>query len=79
MGPALNQSSLALKGGIGIRAMAEIAKLVGRDGEIYEKASALYLDAWEQLSTSRKKINHLVLSYGNETSWMLAYNLYAEQ
>ncbi|KAK9895539.1 DUF1793-domain-containing protein [Cystobasidium minutum MCA 4210] len=79
MGPAVNQSSLALKGGIGIRAMAEIARLVDRNGTVFETAANLYFSAWEKLATSRKRSKHLVLSYEKGSSWMLAYNLYAEQ
>jgi hypothetical protein len=79
MGPAANQSSLALKGGIGIQAMAEIARLVGESGDRYANAAKLYITAWEKLATSRNHDRHLMLSYGNESSWMTAYNLYAEQ
>lgn len=79
MGPSVNQSSLALKGGIGIRAMADIAKLAGKDGSIYKKAAKLYLDAWERLASAGKTHQHLVQSYGDAESWMLAYNLFAEQ
>jgi len=79
MGPAANQSSLALKGGIGIRAMAEIARLVNKDGDLFEKASKLYLEGWEKLSTSKSRDKHLLFSYGDTSSWMLGYNLYAEQ
>jgi hypothetical protein len=79
MGPAANQSSLALKGGIGIRAMAEIARLTNHDGTLFENAAKMYIEAWEKLATSKSRTKHLVLSYGKDASWMLAYNLYAEQ
>lgn len=79
MGPAGNRSSLALKGGIGIHAMAEISNLVGRDGSVFRQAAQLYMQAWEKLSTSTSIDKHLVFSYGHDSSWMLAYNLYAEQ
>jgi hypothetical protein len=120
MGPITNSSSLALKGGIGIYAMGELADLVGRDGTIYRTAGQEYIMKWRRFATSashsrnavsdesnkkkKKRKNkkdkdkkkkkkkkkkkqphrdpvpkHLLLSYDEQDTWMLAYNLYAEK
>ncbi|CAD6578683.1 MAG: hypothetical protein CYPHOPRED_000653 [Cyphobasidiales sp. Tagirdzhanova-0007] len=82
MGPITNSSSLALKGGIAIYAMGGIADLTGHDGERYRKTASKYITAWRKLATSkesRKSQRHLLLNYYHESSWMLAYNLYAEK
>lgn len=91
MGPIANSSSLALKGGIGIYAMGEIADLAGRNGTSYRNIARRYIAAWRKLATAssttksgkhsnaRPKAKHLMLSYHQPESSMLAYNLYAEK
>lgn len=82
MGPITNSSSLALKGGIGIRAMADLAEGVGRDGRKYRKAAKRYIQAWEKLATSKTDENgrkHLLLEYNKQDTWVLAYNLFADR
>ncbi|KAI0736168.1 hypothetical protein C8Q72DRAFT_241274 [Fomitopsis betulina] len=79
-GSLANQTNLALKGIIGIKAMAEIAKLVGNSsaGSTYDSIASSYIDQWQTLGTTPDG-KHLTLQYGNSSSWGIAYNLYADQ
>ncbi|KIM20840.1 hypothetical protein M408DRAFT_119277 [Serendipita vermifera MAFF 305830] len=79
-GPLVNQTNLAIKGIIGIRAMAEIACLLGQHEKSanYTSIAQSYVAQWQSLATSFDG-RHLTLSYGNNTSWGLTYNLYAEK
>ena len=82
MGPIANSSSLALKGGIAIYAMGEIADLTGHNGRRYRTAATKYIAAWRKLAMSKPSNNaqtRLLLNYHHQDSWMLAYNLYAEK
>ena len=73
------QTNLALKGIIGIRAMAELAKLSGcdEDAEIYMNISTTYISRWEELGISRDK-THAKLAYDWYGSWTTIYNLYTD-
>ncbi|KAI0068780.1 DUF1793-domain-containing protein [Artomyces pyxidatus] len=79
-GSLANQTNLAIKGIIGIRAMAEIASLLGDDtkNKNYTSIAASYVQQWQPLALS-KDGTHLTLSYGNDRSWGLAYNLFADR
>ncbi|CAL1698759.1 unnamed protein product [Somion occarium] len=75
-----NQTNLAIKGIIGIKAMSEIASLMG-DGarsSNYSSIASSYVDQFMGLAMSSDS-KHLTLNYGNETSWGLSYNLYADK
>lgn len=74
-----NQTNLALKGIIGIKAMSEIAEMVGRDDEAkhYREISERYIDTWQGFAISRDK-THAKLAYTWYGSWTTIYNLYAE-
>ena len=73
-----NQTNLALKGLIGIRAMAGLATIVGNaaDAELYTNISDSYLPLWHQYALSRDN-THLKLAYHWQGSWGTLYNLYA--
>lgn len=62
-----NQTNLALKGMIGIEAMAVIANLTGHtdDATNYTTVAHNYIDAWQNLSIN-KNANppHTILNYG---------------
>ncbi|KAM5543283.1 hypothetical protein V8D89_003157 [Ganoderma adspersum] len=79
-GSLANQTNLAIKGIIGIQAMAEIAKLNGDDAKAsnYSLIAASYVQKWQKLAVSADG-SHLTLSYGDSNSWGLAYNLYADK
>lgn len=73
------QTNLALKGIIGIRAMADLAELAGRDEDVktYKNTSEVYIAKWEELGISRDK-THAKVAYNWFGSWTTTYNLYAD-
>ncbi|EPT03715.1 hypothetical protein FOMPIDRAFT_1022289 [Fomitopsis schrenkii] len=79
-GSLTNQTDLALKGIIGIKAMAEIAKLVGNSSASsnYASTASSYIEKWQTMATTPDG-RHLMLQYGNSSSWGISYNLYADQ
>ncbi|KAJ7044468.1 DUF1793-domain-containing protein [Mycena alexandri] len=79
-GALANQTNLAIKGIIGIKAMALIAEILGDDKKSsnYSSTAASYVSQWQYLATSSDQ-SHLTLSYGNSSSWGLSYNLYADK
>jgi len=74
-----NQTNLALKGIIGIKAMSEIAQIVGRDNEAkqYQRIAEKYIEKWQEYGISRDQ-THVKLAYTWYGSWTTIYNLYAE-
>ncbi|EMD40769.1 hypothetical protein CERSUDRAFT_111353 [Gelatoporia subvermispora B] len=78
-GSLANQTNLAVKGIIGIKAMSEIATIAGDSARSsnYSSIASSLISQWEQLATASGN-NHLTLTYGDDTSWGLAYNLYAD-
>ncbi|KAI0677168.1 DUF1793-domain-containing protein [Trametes maxima] len=79
-GSLANQTNLAIKGIVGIKAMAEIAALVGDSARAqnYSTIAASYVSQWQQFATAADG-SHLTLSYGDNDSWGLAYNLLADK
>ncbi|KAH7309424.1 hypothetical protein B0I35DRAFT_489848 [Stachybotrys elegans] len=74
-----NQTNLALKGIIGIRAMSQISDLVGEhdDAREYRNISATYITKWQDYGISRDG-THAKLSYTWYGSWTTIYNLFAD-
>ncbi|EJD38420.1 DUF1793-domain-containing protein [Auricularia subglabra TFB-10046 SS5] len=79
-GPLGNQTNLAVKGIIGIAAMGEIAKLTGNMDKAtrYTSLAKDMVTRWRALATSTDR-SHLKLSYSDNASWGLVYNLYADK
>ncbi|KAI0770848.1 DUF1793-domain-containing protein [Irpex lacteus] len=79
-GSLANQTNLAIKGIIGIKAMAAIADLVGDSARSsnYSNIASSYVQQWQKFATS-STVKHLTLSYGDDSSWGLTYNLYADK
>ncbi|KAJ7781111.1 DUF1793-domain-containing protein [Mycena metata] len=79
-GALANQTNLAIKGIIGIKAMALIAEILGDSAKSsnYSSTASSYVSQWQNLATSSDQ-SHLTLSYGNSSSWGLSYNLYADK
>ncbi|KAI1350904.1 glutaminase GtaA [Xylaria sp. FL0043] len=79
-GSLANQTNLAIKGIIGLRAMAEISNLTDHadDASSYLDTANSYIDQWQTLGiNSAADPPHTTLSYGDEDSHGLLYNLYA--
>ncbi|KAF9451663.1 DUF1793-domain-containing protein [Macrolepiota fuliginosa MF-IS2] len=79
-GSLANQTNLAIKGIIGIKAMSQIASLLGDTAKSsnYSAIASDYVNRWRTFATSTTG-PHLTLSYGNAGSWGLTYNLYADK
>ncbi|KAK0490834.1 hypothetical protein IW261DRAFT_1547137 [Armillaria novae-zelandiae] len=77
-GSLANQTNLAIKGIIGIRAMAEVASLLGdtAKSDNYTSIAESYVTQWQKLAASDSG-EHLTLSVG--FNWGLSYNLYADK
>ncbi|KAK5726856.1 hypothetical protein LTR15_002746 [Elasticomyces elasticus] len=73
------QTNLALKGIVGIRAMSELAGVVG-DGEgqgYWRNVSEVYVEKWEGLGMARDG-GRAKLAYDWEGSWTTLYSLFAD-
>ncbi|KAF2806560.1 glutaminase GtaA [Mytilinidion resinicola] len=80
-GALVNQTDLALKGMIGIQAMANIADITSyyADARNYTAIAASYIKEWQTLGINHIATPpHTTLNYGNNASWGLLYNLYAD-
>ncbi|KAK0860093.1 hypothetical protein LTS02_008753 [Friedmanniomyces endolithicus] len=80
-GALANQTNLALKGIIGIEAFAQIANRTGHaaDGASYTQIAHNYITQWETYGINNATTTpHAELSYGNASSYVLLYNLYAD-
>ncbi|GAP90806.1 putative glutaminase A [Rosellinia necatrix] len=78
-GRLANQTNLALKGIVGIKAMSSIAEMVGNetDAKYYRGIADAYIDKWQEYALSRDK-THVKLAYTWWGSWTTLYNLYAD-
>ncbi|KAI8993903.1 DUF1793-domain-containing protein [Trametes punicea] len=75
-----NMTNLAIKGIIGIKAMAEISRALGQDldAQQYDGHAAALAGSWQSLAMSADQ-THLLGTYGNQQSWALMYNIYADR
>lgn len=80
-GSLANQTNLALKGMIGIQAMAVIANMTGHtsDGANYTNIAQSYIAQWQNLGiVQNATAPHTILAYGMENTHGLLYNLYGD-
>ena len=80
-GSLANQTNLALKGIIGIGAMAQIANLTGnfQDGANYTNISQVYIDKWQGYGIAHDADPpHATLAYGMNDTHGLLYNLFGD-
>ncbi|WPV23828.1 Glutaminase A [Fulvia fulva] len=81
-GSAANQTNLAIKGIIGIEAMAQIANRTGNvaDGQNYTRIAHDYITKWQNLGINyNDSPPHTTFNYGNASSYSLLYNLYSDR
>jgi hypothetical protein len=73
------QTNLALKGIVGIKAMSELANIMGKekDVEYYANISSVYIKKWEEYGMSRDG-GRAKLAYDWHGSWTTLYSLYAD-
>lgn len=79
-GALANQTNLAIKGIVGIGAMAQIATLLGKtsDATSYRNTATSYVTKFQTYATASSK-DHLTLAYGQDSTWGLVYNLYGDK
>lgn len=72
-------TNLALKGIVGIKAMSELATVMGHDDEAkhYRNISEVYIKHWQKRAISRDG-THAKLAYDWYGSWTTLYSLYAD-
>ncbi|KAG8168909.1 hypothetical protein KVR01_001658 [Diaporthe batatas] len=79
-GPKENQTNLALKGILGLRAMAEMAQVAGHpeDAANFSATASDYYATWEALAID-PAAKHTLLAYQWRSSWGLLYNTYMDR
>ncbi|KAJ7682671.1 DUF1793-domain-containing protein [Mycena polygramma] len=79
-GKLANQTNLAIKGIVGIKAMSVIAGILGDSEKSlnYSDVASSYVSRWQSLAVNSDQ-SHLTLSYGDSSSWGLSYNLYGDK
>ncbi|KAI0040745.1 hypothetical protein FA95DRAFT_825625 [Auriscalpium vulgare] len=78
-GSGSNQTNLALKGVIAIQAMSIMSFAVNelRDATQYSEVATGLATRWANLALGSDK--HMLATYGEESSWTLGYNLFADR
>ncbi|KLO09797.1 DUF1793-domain-containing protein [Schizopora paradoxa] len=76
---AVNQTNLALKGIIGLGAMAKISSFMGMDNDasVYNNTAKSSIDLWQNFSISENK-TYLTTSASGSSAGLI-YNLYADK
>ncbi|KAK4194579.1 hypothetical protein QBC40DRAFT_319021 [Triangularia verruculosa] len=78
-GTLANQTNLAIKGIIGLKAMSKIAQLTNNSDEFKDKAED-YLMTWKAYAINYDaNPPHTTLSYGDKDSHGILYNIYADK
>jgi len=74
-----NNTNLAVKGIIGIAAMGQISSALGNQGDSqhYAGLASSYSATWQSLALSSDH-QSVLSNYGNQNSWAMEYNLYAD-
>ncbi|KAI9439667.1 hypothetical protein H4582DRAFT_1850840 [Lactarius indigo] len=70
-----NQTNLAIKGIIAIKAMSLMAAAMSKSTDYSATANAYYT-TWKSLALGSDR--HVLAQYQNESSWSLAYNMFAD-
>jgi hypothetical protein len=81
-GHLVNQTNLALKGIIGIEAMAQMAKIINEtaDAQNFTTIAHDYIAKWQNLGiNSGDNPKHSTLNYNNASTHGLLYNLYNDK
>ncbi|THH05059.1 hypothetical protein EW146_g10004 [Bondarzewia mesenterica] len=77
---AANQTNLAVKGIIAIKAMAELSSSLkmSSDAQKYADQASSLIQQWQTHALSASSRN-LLATYGQSNSWSLGYNLFADR
>ncbi|KAI0306203.1 hypothetical protein B0F90DRAFT_973382 [Multifurca ochricompacta] len=71
-----NQTNLAIKGIIAIKAMSVMGAAIAKSTDYSATANAYY-NQWKSLALGSDL--HVLSHYGNESSWSLGYNMFADR
>ncbi|CAJ2509302.1 Uu.00g143280.m01.CDS01 [Anthostomella pinea] len=79
-GPLANQTNLAIKGIVGLQAMAAIATTHGDDNDAikFSGTARAYYQEWEGFAIDAAG-THTTLAYEGQSSWGLLYNIYFDK
>ena len=79
-GTLTNQTNLAIKGIVGLQAMAAVARVVGHpdDAAQFADTASHYYNLWESYAIDPKG-QHALLAYEWRSSWGLMYNIYPDK
>lgn len=79
-GQLANQTNLAVKSIVALKAASEIFQILGNNekSQQYNNAATSFLSQWQTAALSSDK-SHYTLSYGDNGSWGLLYNLFADR
>jgi len=79
-GQLANQTNLAVKSIVALRAASVIFQILGDNdkSQQYNSTASSFLGQWQKIALASDQ-SHYTLSYGNNTSWGLLYNLYADR
>ncbi|KAK0614984.1 hypothetical protein B0T17DRAFT_563197 [Bombardia bombarda] len=78
-GTLANQTNLAIKGIIGLKAMSQIAQLTNNE-DTFGAIADDYLKRWQAFAINTEaNLPHTTLSYGDNSSHGLLYNIYADK
>ncbi|KAG8768664.1 hypothetical protein FRC15_005037 [Serendipita sp. 397] len=75
-GAPSNDTNLALKGIIALKAYADILSTLGQDGSTYSDTAKSYASQWQSLAEASFGF---AASYGDSGSWSICYNLFADK
>lgn len=75
-GNPVNNSNLAAKAIIALKAYADMLSSVGRNGGTYHDAATSYASSWQ---TQTQATAGIASGYGDVNSWTMAYNLFTDK
>jgi hypothetical protein len=71
----VNDTNLAVKGIVALKAYADILTSLGQDGSAYSNAATSYASTWQTLAATS---TGYASSYGDPNSWSMVYNLFID-
>ena len=72
----INDTNLAVKSIIALKAYADMLNTLGQDGSVYSSAATTYASSWQNLASTS---TGYAGSYGDGNSWSLIYNIFADK
>ncbi|KAG8813750.1 hypothetical protein FRC19_002201, partial [Serendipita sp. 401] len=75
-GAPSNDTNLALKGIIALKAYADILSTLGQDGSTYSDTAKSYASQWQSMAEANAGF---AANYGDSGSWSICYNLFADK